>query len=38
MTMSEAQRLEQLWSGEFGDAYVDRDPVPTQRARRSGRR
>lgn len=25
MTTSEAQRLEQLWAGEFGDAYVDRN-------------
>ena len=25
MTMSEAQRLEQLWSGGFGDEYVDRN-------------
>jgi pseudaminic acid biosynthesis-associated methylase len=25
MTMSEANRLESLWSGEFGDDYVDRN-------------
>src|SRR5262245_10212617 len=25
MTTSETQRLEQLWSGDFGDAYVDRN-------------
>ena len=25
MTMSEAERLEQLWGGDFGDDYVDRN-------------
>jgi pseudaminic acid biosynthesis-associated methylase len=25
MTISEAERLESLWSGSFGDAYVDRN-------------
>jgi hypothetical protein len=23
--MAEAGRLEQLWSGQFGDAYIERD-------------
>ena len=28
---SEAERLEQLWRGEFGDAYVDRNAGPDHR-------
>ena len=27
---SEARRLEELWAGEFGDAYVDRNRVPAE--------
>ncbi len=32
MKTKEAERLERLWGGEFGDAYVDRNAGPDTRA------